>query len=393
MQSGLRRLINQGVRAPREGVEPLKRDYYEVLGVDRSASQQEIKSSYRKLAVQFHPDRNGGNKEAEERFKEAAEAYSVLSDPEKRAQYDRFGHAGVGGGGFGGFDPDIFSDFSDILGDFFGFGDIFGSSRRRRNQPQRGADLRYDLTVEFEDAVFGSKAKIRVPRSQNCEQCGGTGADSKHGTSVCSSCSGAGQVRFQQGFFTISRTCSSCRGTGQVIKEPCSACRGNGRIQKEKVLELRMPAGVESGSRLRVNGEGEAGFNGGPPGDLYVVITVKEHPIFKRQGDDIFCEVPLTIAQAALGTEVKVPTLEGEQKLRVPEGTQTGTVFRLKGKGVVNINGMGRGDQHVRVVVRTPTKLTRHQRELLQELDNELPAANQVDMSEGFFDRVRDIFG
>jgi len=371
----------------------LKRDYYEVLGVERSASQQEIKSSYRKLAVQFHPDRNSGNKEAEERFKEAAEAYSVLTDPEKRAQYDRFGHAGIGGGGFGGFDPDIFSDFSDILGDFFGFGDIFGSSRRRRNQPQRGSDLRYDLTVEFEDAVFGSKAKIRIPKALTCEQCNGTGADPKHGTATCTTCNGAGQVRFQQGFFTISRTCSTCRGTGQIIKEPCSACNGNGRIQKEKILELRIPAGVESGSRLRVNGEGESGFNGGPPGDLYVVITVKEHSIFKRQGDDIFCEVPLTITQAALGTEVKVPTLEGEQKLRIPEGTQSGAIFRLKGKGVVNINGMGRGDQHVRVVVRTPTKLSRRQRELLQELDTELPAANQVEAAEGFFDRVRDIFG
>ncbi len=371
----------------------MKRDYYEILGVDRNTSQQEIKSSYRKLAVQFHPDRNGGNKEAEERFKEAAEAYSVLSDPEKRAQYDRFGHAGIGGGGFGGFDPDIFSDFSDVLGDFFGFGDIFGSSRRRRNQPQRGVDLRYDLTVEFEDAVFGSKAKIRIPRSQTCEQCKGTGADPNHGTSGCSTCGGSGQVRFQQGFFTISRTCSTCRGTGQIIKEPCSACHGNGRIQKEKILELRIPAGVESGSRLRVNGEGESGFNGGPPGDLYVVITVKEHPIFKRQGDDIYCETPLTITQAALGTDVKVSTLEGEQNLRIPEGTQTGAIFRLKGKGVVNINGMGRGDQHVRVVVRTPTKLSRRQRELLQELDNELPAVNQVEASEGFFDRVREIFG
>jgi molecular chaperone DnaJ len=373
----------------------LKRDYYEILGVDRGASQQEVKSAYRKLAVKYHPDRNPGDGGSEELFKEAAEAYSVLSDPSKRQQYDRFGHAGVGGGGFGGFDPDIFSDFSDILGDFFGFGDVFGSSSRRRRSQQahRGADLRYDLAVDFEDAVFGTKVKIKVPRAKPCKTCQGTGADPKHGPAVCSTCAGRGQVRFQQGFFTISRTCGHCRGTGRIIKEPCADCRGQGRIQQEKVLEIGIPGGVETGSRLRISGEGEAGFNGGPPGDLYVVISVHEHPTFERQGDDIFCEVPVSITQAALGADIMVPTLEGEQRLRVPEGTQTGAVFRLRGKGVTNVNGMGRGDQLVRVVVSTPTRLTRRQRELLEELAAELPEPNQAEESEGFFDRVRDIFG
>jgi molecular chaperone DnaJ len=374
----------------------VKRDYYEVLGLDRNASQKDIKSAYRRLAVQYHPDRNPGDKTAEERFKEAAEAYSVLSDPEKRAQYDRFGHAGVGGGGFGGFDPDIFADFSDILGDFFGFGDLFGAGGRRsaRQRPQRGADLRYDLTLDFEDAVFGTKAKIKVPRSQTCHACSGTGADPKHGVATCSTCGGHGQVRFQQGFFTISRTCSACQGTGRIIRHPCGECRGSGRVQREKVMEIRIPAGVEHGTRLRVAGEGEAGYNNGPPGDLYVVIMVNEHPVFKRQGDDIYCEIPITFPQAALGTEITVPTLEGEQKLRIPEGTQSGTVFRLRGKGVVNVNGMGRGDQLVRVVVTTPTRLTRRQRELLEQLAEEMPSAERVENSgESFFDRVRDIFG
>ncbi len=373
----------------------MKRDYYEVLGLDRNASQKEIKNAYRRLAVQYHPDRNPGDKAAEERFKEAAEAYSVLSDPDKRAQYDRFGHAGVGGGGFGGFDPDIFADFSDILGDFFGFGDLFrGGGRSARQRPQRGADLRYDLTLDFEDAVFGTKAKIKVPRSQPCQVCGGSGADPQHGVATCNTCGGHGQVRFQQGFFTISRTCSACHGTGRVIRHPCSECRGSGRVQREKVLEIRIPAGVEHGSRLRVAGEGEAGYNNGPPGDLYVVILVNEHPVFKRQGDDIYCEVPITFPQAALGTEISVPTLEGEQKLRIPEGTQSGTVFRLRGKGVVNVNGTGRGDQLVRVVVNTPTKLTRRQRELLEQLAAEMPSAEKIENAgESFFDRVRDIFG
>jgi molecular chaperone DnaJ len=372
----------------------VKRDYYEVLGIDRNASQQEVKSAYRKLAVKYHPDRNPGDKSAEESFKEAAEAYSVLSDPDKRANYDRFGHSGLSGGGFSGFDPDVFGDFSDILGDFFGFGDIFGSSRGRgRNHPQRGADLRYDLSVDFEDAVFGTKIKIKIPRAEVCHHCAGTGADPAYGTATCSTCNGHGQVRFQQGFFTISRTCSACHGKGQMIKETCPECLGQGRIQNEKTLELKIPAGVESGSRLRIVGEGEAGFNGGPKGDLYVVISVKEHQIFKREGENILCEIPVNVAQASLGANVKVPTLEGETKIKIPEGTQSGSVFRLRGKGVSNINGHGRGDQFVKINVLTPTNLNKRQRELFEELSVELDTPSQSEQEEGFFEKVRDIFG
>jgi molecular chaperone DnaJ len=371
----------------------VNRDYYEVLGVGRDATEQEIKSAYKRLALKFHPDRNAGDKEAEEKFKEAAEAYSVLSDANKRAQFDRFGHAGVSGGGFSGFDPDVFGDFSDILGDFFGFGDIFGSSRRRRNHPQRGADLRYDLTMEFEEAVFGVKAKIKIPRAQTCTTCKGTGADPEHGPTTCTTCQGQGQVRFQQGFFTISRTCTSCHGSGQIVKEPCAVCQGAGRIQKEKVLEIKIPAGVESGSRLRIAGEGESGVGGGPPGDLYVVISVKEHSFFKRQASDVYCEIPISFPQAALGVEISVPTLEGKEKLKIPEGTQTGTVFRFKNRGVVNLSGRTKGDQLVTVKVVTPGKLTRKQRDLLQELSEELDSPYDGEFSDGILSKVKDMFG
>jgi molecular chaperone DnaJ len=371
----------------------VKRDYYEVLGIDRSADQQEIKKAYRKSAIDYHPDRNPGDRSAEERFKEAAEAYSVLSDPDKRARYDRFGHAGVGNGSFGGFDPDIFSDFSDILGDFFGFGDIFGSSRQRRNRPHRGADLRYDLRIEFEEAVAGVKAKIKLPRTQNCGTCKGSGADPQHGTTTCTTCGGRGQVRFQQGFFTISRTCSSCEGAGQIIKQPCRDCHGSGRIQKEKVLEIKIPAGVEHGSRLRIVGEGESGMSGGPPGDLYVVVAVNDHPVFKRQGDDVLCKAKISITQAALGADIRVPTLDGEERLRIPEGTQSGTVFRLRGRGIANLGGRGQGDQLVTVIVQTPRKLSGRQRELLEQLAEELEPLQEEQSGEGIFDKVKDIFG
>ena len=371
----------------------MKRDYYEILGVSRASTEQEIKSAYKKLALQYHPDRNPGDKEAEEKFKEAAEAYSVLSDSEKRARYDNFGHEGIGGGGFSGFDPDVFADFSDILGDFFGFGDIFGNSRRGRHRPQRGADLRYDLTIEFEEAVFGVKAKIKIPRAQTCSECNGTGADPKHRPIVCTTCNGQGQVRFQQGFFTISRTCSTCHGTGQIVKEPCSVCQGAGRVQKEKVLEIKIPAGVESGSRLRVAGEGESGMNGGPPGDLYVVISDSEHSFFRRQGADVYCEIPISFAQAALGAEISVPTLSGKEKLKIPEGTQTGTVFRFRGRGVVDLSGRAKGDQLVAVTVVTPKRLSRRQRELFEELAEDLNTVEDGEASEGLFGKVKDIFG
>lgn len=374
----------------------MKRDYYEVLGVERNASKQEIKSAYRKKAVAYHPDRNKGDKEAEDKFKEAAEAYSVLSDDDKRAHYDRFGHAsaqGSGAGGFSGFDPETFGDFSDILGDIFGFGDIFGGGRSHRGRAARGNDLRYDLTVEFEEAVFGFSPKIKVKKAELCHDCNGTGADPAHGTETCTACGGHGQIRFQQGFFTVSRTCGTCQGKGKVIKSPCKTCRGSGRIQKDKVLEVRLPAGVESGNKLRISGEGEPGFDGGPPGDLYVFITVKEHPFFKRKGAHIHCDISITITQAALGCMVRVPTLQGEEKLRIPEGTQSGTIFRFKGRGATVVHGRGKGDQHVKVIVKTPVNLTDKQRDLLEELNRELPSAYpDTGDADGIFDKVKDMF-
>jgi molecular chaperone DnaJ len=367
-----------------------KRDYYEILGVSRDASDQEIKSAYRKLAIKFHPDKNPGSKEAEERFKEAAEAYSVLSDSEKRARYDRFGHAGMQNG-FSGFDPAIFSDFGDILGDFFGFGDLFGGSRRRSG-PERGADLRYDLKISFRDAAFGLKTKIKIPRHENCANCGGTGAAKGKGPVTCPACQGMGQVRYQQGFFSISRACGQCNGEGRIIRDPCETCHGRGRVRRERVLELRIPAGVDNGSRLRIQGEGEVGGRGGPAGDLYVVIYVEEHPFFQRQGNNIYCQIPVGITQAVLGAELSVPTLEGEDKLKIPEGTQSGTVFRLRNKGIVSLNERGRGDQFVTVNVVVPTKLNREQRQLFEALAK-LNKDDEVTHERNIFDKVKDIFG
>lgn len=367
-----------------------KRDYYEVLGVGKDASEREIKSAYRKLAVRYHPDKNEGNKEAEEKFKEAAEAYSVLSDSEKRARYDRFGHASLGAGaeGFQGFDPDIFSDFSDILGDFFGFGDIFGGSRRQPNQPRRGADLRYDLEISFKEAVSGIKTKIKIPRRETCTNCRGTGADPNEGMSTCTACQGQGSVRYQQGFFTIRRTCSTCQGTGQLIKKACSQCGGKGQIGKEKVLEIKIPAGVDQGSRLRIVGEGEAGPNGGPSGDLYVVLSVQEHPFFQRQDNHIYCEIPISFSHAALGGEATVPTLDKPEKIKIPAGTQSDTVFRLKGRGIVSLNGYGKGDQLVRVKVITPKKLSKEQKELFEKL---AAISGDPEESSSLFEKVKEI--
>ncbi|MDD5541580.1 MAG: molecular chaperone DnaJ [Acidobacteriia bacterium] len=372
-----------------------KRDYYEVLGVGRDASDQTIKSAYRKMAMRYHPDKNPGNKEAEENFKEAAEAYSVLSDPNKRLQYDRFGHQGVSGpgGGFGGFDPTVFADFSDILGDLFGFGDIFGSGGRRRSSQTRGADLRYDLPISFEEAAFGVKTKIRIPRLETCKECNGSGAQKGSGPSLCPTCQGHGQVRYQQGFFSVSRTCSHCRGTGQIIKNPCGECRGDGRVRSEKTLEVKIPAGVDNGSRLRITGEGEAGPFGGATGDLYVVVQVKDHPYFERDGHNLHCMIPVTFAQAALGGEIKVRTLEGtEESLKIHEGTQSGTSFRIRGKGIPFLNGRGRGDLIVTVGVMTPTRLSREQRRLFEQLAHISPAENKP-AEKKIFEKVKDIFG
>lgn len=364
----------------------MKRDYYEVLGVERTTDQQEIKRAYRRMAVKYHPDKNKGDKEAEERFKEAAEAYSVLSNAEKRARYDRFGHAGLGQTG-GGIDPDIFADFGDILGDFFGFGDIFGG---RRQGGGRGSDLRYDLTVSFEEAAFGMKTKLKIPRRVACESCKGSGADARYGSTTCTTCGGRGQVAYQQGFFTISRTCSQCRGAGQVIKHSCPECRGAGRKHEEKVLEVKIPAGVDNGSRLRISGEGEAGADGRRPGDLYVDISIQEHPFFKRHDHNVLCEVPISFATAALGGEIKVRTLDGEETVKVPSATQTGSIFRLRGRGIPSLNGRGRGDQMVQVTVVTPTKLSSEQRDLLVKLSE----ISGEERGEGtFFEKVREFFG
>jgi molecular chaperone DnaJ len=370
-----------------------KRDFYDVLGVSRGASEQEIKSAYRKLALQYHPDRNPGNKAAEDRFKEAAEAYAVLSDAQKRAQYDRFGHAGLGSaGGFGGFDPSVFADFSDILGDIFGFGDMFGGSGRRGTRVRRGSDLRYDLELSFEDAAFGTTTKIKVPHHEACGECNGTGSEKGSGPSTCTTCNGYGQVRFQQGFFSITRTCGHCQGTGQIIKNPCAACHGEGRVVREKVLELKIPAGVDAGSKLRVSGEGDAGEKGAPAGDLYVVLHVQEHEFFERRDADLFCHIPVTFPQAALGAVIMVPTLEqSEEKLTLPAGTQHGTTFKIRGRGISKRGGSARGDLYVTVTVTVPSKLTREQKDLLARFGETIEAENKP-IQKKILERVKEIF-
>lgn len=376
----------------RSDVSNQKRDYYEVLSVSRSASPEEIKKAYRKIAMQWHPDKNPDNKkESEEKFKEAAEAYSVLSDPQKRSQYDRFGHAGVAGAGMGGFDPAAFSEFSDILGDFFGLGDLFGGGSRRRGRSNRGADIRYSLSISLEEAAFGVKKRIKVPRTDSCPACKGSGAKSGTGPVACRSCRGAGQVRYQQGFLTIARTCPTCGGAGKVLADPCKECRGEGRIPTEKTLSVNIPAGVDTESHLRISGEGEAGMQGGPPGDLYVVIHVQEHPVFERREDHLVCTVPISFAQAALGAQINVPTLEADEPLTIPEGTQTGSRFRLKGKGIPHLNGHGRGDLYVFVRVVTPTKLTREQRQLLEQLNLE-PGSDGASAEKTLSQKVKDLF-
>ena len=370
-----------------------KRDYYEILSVSRTATDQEIKSSYRKLALQFHPDRNPGDHEAEEKFKEAAEAYSILSDAQKRANYDRFGHAGVGSAAGAGFDPNTFADFSDILGDIFGFGDLFGGGGRRGgSRAQRGADLRYDLDLTFEEAAFGTTAKIKVPRHETCEECGGSGAQKGSGPTACQTCNGYGQVRFQQGFFSITRTCGQCHGSGQIVKNRCASCRGEGRIVREKMLDLKIPAGVDVGSKLRVSGEGDAGGKGGPSGDLYVVLNIQEHEFFERREHDLFCHIPVTFPQAALGAQIMVPTIEREEeKLTIPAGTQTGSTFRIKGRGISKRGGSARGDLYVMVVVVVPAKLSREQKDLLTQFASTIETENKP-VKKKILERVKEIF-
>jgi molecular chaperone DnaJ len=368
-----------------------KRDYYEILGIARSASEQEIKSAYRKMAMQHHPDRNPDDPHAEEKFKECTEAYGVLIDQEKRQRYDQFGHAGVNGGGFGGFDPSAFGDFTDIFGDIFG--DLFGVNMGgRRGRPQRGGDARADLTLTFEEAAFGKKTQLKVRRYETCDTCRGSGSAGGKGPSVCATCHGHGQVRFQQSIFSIARTCPTCQGTGRVISDPCTKCKGESRVMRERTVDVTVPPGVEDGTRIRYQEQGDAGPVGAPAGDLYVVLSVKPHPFFEREGKNLYCSVPISFSQAALGDEIVIPTLEGEHKLKVPEGTQSGTTFRLRGKGLPGLQSSVKGDLYVRVRVLTPGKLTKRQRELLEELKGASPVENKPE-PRSLFDKVKEIFG
>jgi molecular chaperone DnaJ len=378
-----------------------KRDYYAILGVGRDATETDIKSAYRKLALKYHPDRNPGDHAAEEAFKEAAEAYAVLADADKRARYDRFGHAAVSGaaGGAAGFDPTIFAEFDDIfgsLGDLFGFG---GS--RRRGGPQRGADLRYDLEITFAQSAHGVETSIQIPRHEACETCHGSGSAAGSGPATCPQCRGTGQLRYQQGFFTVARTCGQCRGSGKIITKPCATCHGAGSVEKMRKLTVKIPAGIATGQRLRLSGEGEAGAQGGPPGDLYVVIQVEEHSFFQRDGNDLACEIPVNFTTLALGGEITVPSIDGDdvhENLKIPEGTATGSVFRIRGKGIKDVSGRGRGDLLVTVQAITPRKLTRDQRKLLEQLAAALPpqqfepTAREAE-DRNIFDKVKDIFG
>jgi molecular chaperone DnaJ len=363
-----------------------KRDYYEVLGVERGADSDAIKKSFRKLALKYHPDKNPGDKESEALFREASEAYQILSDPERRARYDRFGHAAFEGGA-AGFDFNA-SGFEDLFGDIFS--EFFGMPGRGRTRRRRGEDLSYTLRVSFEEAAFGCEREISVPRSVTCDDCRGTGGRDGAAPAKCPACRGAGQVRFQQGFFSIAKTCGQCNGRGEVIKDPCAGCRGSGRVRRKHELQVKVPAGVDTGTRLKLRGEGEPGA-GSTSGDLYVAIAVDDHEVFRRDGNDVLCDVKVGFPQAALGAELDVPTLDGEIKMKIKEGTQSGSVFRLRGKGVPDLHGYGRGDQLTRIIVETPRHLSPRQRELLQEFAED--AGEEVSSSKGFFDKVREKFG
>ncbi|GIU40202.1 molecular chaperone DnaJ [Shewanella colwelliana] len=369
-----------------------KRDYYEVLGVGRDASEREIKKAYKRLAMKFHPDRNPGDKAAETSFKEVKEAYEILTDSDKKAAYDQFGHAGVdpnrGGGGFGGN-----ADFGDVFGDVFG--DIFGGGRRGgQRQAARGSDLRYNLELSLEEAVKGLTKELRIPTLAACDSCDGSGAKKGSSPTTCGTCHGQGQVQMRQGFFAVQQACPTCHGRGKIIKDPCNKCHGEGRVEKSKTLSVKIPAGVDTGDRIRLSGEGEAGEFGAPPGDLYVQVTVREHAIFVRDGNNLYCEVPISFSTAALGGEIEVPTLDGKVNLKIPSETQTGRMFRLRGKGVKSVRSHAVGDLLCKVVMETPVNLSDKQKELLREFDNTLTGASKKHSpkAEGFFDGVKKFF-
>ncbi len=372
-----------------------KADYYEVLGVSRDASDQELKSAYRKQALKYHPDRNPGDHTAEEKFKEASEAYQVLGDAEKRAAYDRYGHAGVGAAGAGsyggGFSGSV--DIGDIFGDLFGemFGTGGGRGGQSRSRVQRGDDLRVDLTLNFEDAIFGHETEIKIRRLEVCETCHGTGSASGKGPVTCQQCQGRGQIRYQQGFFSVARTCSACNGAGSIIPDPCQSCRGETRTARETKLGVKVPPGVEDGTRIRYSGEGDSGRFGGPKGDLYVVLSIRAHDVFERQGNDLHCVVPISFPQAALGAEIEIESIDGSVPLKIPEGTQSGKEIRVRGRGVPILNSKGKGDLIVTVAVQVPKKLSKVQRELMRQLADSLAIENKP-ASPSFLDKMKDLF-
>jgi molecular chaperone DnaJ len=371
----------------------IKRDYYEILTVSRGAGEQELKSAYRKLALQYHPDRNPGDAQAEEKFKEAAEAYGVLSDAQKRAAYDAYGHAGVSSAAGGGFDPSSM-DLGDLLSQVFGFGDMFGGAggqRGGRPRATKGDDLRYDLALTFEEAAFGKSVELQVPKLEACQRCRGRGAEPDSAMMQCPACHGRGEQLFSQGFLSVRRTCSHCGGAGEIVKQVCRDCRGEGYKHVNKRLKVTVPAGIADGNRLRVSGEGQPGTNGGPNGDLYIFFSVKEHPVFERHENDLHCRIPINVVQAALGAHIQVPTLEGPHELQIPEGTQNGTQLKIKGKGVPEVQGKGRGDLIVHIDVRIPAKLTRDQRRIFEELEDMLPVDNDPH-EKGLLDKVKDYF-
>jgi molecular chaperone DnaJ len=371
----------------------IKRDYYEILAVSRGVGEQELKSAYRKLALQYHPDRNPDDHEAEEKFKEAAEAYGILSDAQKRAAYDAYGHAGVTGAAGGGFDPSSM-DLGDLLSQVFGFGDMFGGAggqRGGRPRATKGDDLRYDLTLTFEESAFGKAVEIQVPKMEPCSRCRGRGAEPDSSMMQCPACHGRGEQLFSQGFLSVRRTCSHCGGAGEIVKQVCRDCRGEGYKHVNKRLKITVPAGIADGNRLRVAGEGQHGTNGGPNGDLYIFFSVKDHPIFERHENDLHCRIPINVAQAALGARIQAPTLEGPHELVIPEGTQNGTELKVKGKGVPEVQGKGRGDLVVHIEVKIPTKLTRDQKRIFEELEDTLPVDNDPH-EKGLLDKVKDYF-